>query len=443
MKKNFNRRAFIKNTSLGAMATPFLLRGKNHTDENLPGEGDTDSPLIKSYKTLGRTGFRVSDISIGTPPSEAILKASLKSGMNYIDTAEQYGNGNNEKMIGKVIKDFDRKKIFISTKIYEEGGYKSKQDVVDRVRKAVERLQSDYVDCVMLHGADNTRILKDEAFHGAMEQLKAEGKVKYVGVSCHGSAWQLPPEEDLNTVLLAAVDDGRFDVFLMTYNFVNREKAEKVLRACAEKKVGTAIMKSNPMITFKAIQGYIERLEENDTRIDDTLRAWENRLVAENNQAREYFGKYGYKDEDEQLVEAAIRFVIGNPDANTVCLPFKSINDVERWASNSGRPLDEEHTALLDYYRQHFGSLNCRFGCRECAGACPHNVQVSTIMRYNYYFQNKGQEKYAMQRYADLEGKQAGICRDCPGYCQEACPYGVLARPMLSMAHENLRTDFA
>ncbi len=438
MKKQFNRRAFLRNTSLGAMAAPFLVQGENARKED-----ETERALVKSYKTLGRTGFRVSDIGIGSPPSEAVLKAALEAGMNYIDTAEQYGNGNNEKMIGRVIKEFDRKKVFISTKIFEEGAYKSRQDVVERVRKAVERLDSDYVDCVMLHGAENTRILKDEAFHGAMEQLKSEGRVRYVGVSCHGSAWYLPPEEDLETVLLSAVEDGRFDVFLMTYNFVNRERAERVLRACAENGVGTAIMKSNPMITFKAIQGLIQRMEEGNQRVDDTLRDWQNRLTEEKRLAREYFGEHGYGDEDQQLEEAAIRFVINNPDANTVCLPFKSINDIERWGANSGKPLTREHDAMLDRYRRNFGSLNCRFGCRECASACPHQVQVSTIMRYNYYFQNKGQEKYAMEKYAGLPGRRAEVCRDCPGYCEKACPYGVRVRTVLSMAHENLNTGFA
>lgn len=436
MKKRFNRRDFIKNTSLGAMAAPIILQGKNDNEEKQAGDS-----LIKSYKTLGRTGFRVSDISVGSPPSEAVLKAGLQAGMNYIDTAEQYGNGNNEKMIGDVLREFDRNKIFVSTKIYEEGGYKSQQDVVERVRKSVERLQSDYVDCVMLHGAENTRILKDEAFHGAMDQLKAEGRVKYVGVSCHGTAWYLPPEEDLETVLIAAVDDGRFDVFLMAYNFVNRDQAGRVLRACAEKGVGTTIMKSNPTITFRSIQGLINRLEEQNTRVDDTLRDWHNRLVNENKLARELFAKYGYRDEDEQMLEAAIRFVISNPDAHTVCLPFKSISDVENWGANSGRILTEDQASLLESYRHHFGNLNCRFGCRECAPACPYNVQVSTIMRYNYYFENKGQEKYAMEKYASLEGSRADVCRDCPGYCEAACPYGVSVRPMLSMAHENLDLD--
>ncbi|HEC43097.1 MAG TPA: hypothetical protein ENI20_09745 [Bacteroides sp.] len=104
---------------------------------------------------------------------------------------------------------------------------------------------------------------------------------------------------------MAAVDDGRFDVFLMTYNFVNREKAERVLRACAEKNVRTTIMTSNPMITFKAIEGAIQSMEETDKRVDDTLMDWHSRLVEETTLAKNFFGKYGYKDEDEEMLKAS------------------------------------------------------------------------------------------------------------------------------------------
>jgi aryl-alcohol dehydrogenase-like predicted oxidoreductase len=344
-----------------------------------------------AYKTFGRTGFRVTDIGVGYPSGESVLRAALKAGLNYIDTAQQYGNGNHERMVGKVIQDFDRKKLFIATKIYEPEKYKSREDVVDRARKALERLQTDYVDCLMLHSAENTRILKDEAFHSAMDQLKAEGRVKSVGVSCHGSAWYLPPEEDLETVLMAAVNDGRFDVFLMTYNFVNREEAERVLRACAGKKIGTAIMKSNPMITFKAIEGYVNRFREEGQPVNDTLLAWHDRLLDKSNLAKDFFSPYGIVD-DEQLVDAAIQFVISNPDAHSVCLPFKNLAELERWSLLSGRSLSEEQASLLDFYLDKFGELNCHLGCRECAAACPHNV---------------------------------------------------LARPMLSMAHDNLADPLA
>ena len=178
---------------------------------------------------------------------------------------------------------------------------------------------------------------------------------------------------------MAAANDGRFDVFLMTYNFVNKEKAERVLRVCAEKNIGTVIMKSNPMITLKSIEGYINRFEQEGQPVNDTLMAWHDRLLDKSNQAKEFFGQYGIVD-DEQLVDAAIQFVISNPDAHSVCLPFKNIAEMERWIHLSGNSLTRDQASLLEFYRKQFEEMNCRFGCRECASACPDNVLVRPML---------------------------------------------------------------
>jgi Fe-S-cluster-containing hydrogenase component 2 len=62
-------------------------------------------------------------------------------------------------------------------------------------------------------------------------------------------------------------------------------------------------------------------------------------------------------------------------------------------------------------------------------------------MRYNYYFQNKKQEKEAMQLYAKLSGKNADQCKGCEGHCEQACPFGVNTRNLLALAHKNLSLD--
>ena len=62
-------------------------------------------------------------------------------------------------------------------------------------------------------------------------------------------------------------------------------------------------------------------------------------------------------------------------------------------------------------------------------------------MRYNYYFTVKGQEKFAMQKYLELPGGKPDVCLNCEGYCEKACPYGVLIRPLLAIAHQNLSFD--
>jgi predicted aldo/keto reductase-like oxidoreductase len=62
-------------------------------------------------------------------------------------------------------------------------------------------------------------------------------------------------------------------------------------------------------------------------------------------------------------------------------------------------------------------------------------------MRYHYYFHSLRMEKKAMQYYNELNGAQAGSCRDCEGYCEKACPHGVRSRFLLSNIHEELSFD--
>ncbi len=70
-------------------------------------------------------------------------------------------------------------------------------------------------------------------------------------------------------------------------------------------------------------------------------------------------------------------------------------------------------------------------------------VPVNTILRYNYYYQKKGDQKRAMGLYKNLKSAKAEVCESCPGYCEDACPYGVAAKGLLAVAHDNLNfTDY-
>jgi ferredoxin len=64
-------------------------------------------------------------------------------------------------------------------------------------------------------------------------------------------------------------------------------------------------------------------------------------------------------------------------------------------------------------------------------------------MRFNYYFEVKGQQKYAMNRYHEEVQNRAEACSSCEGYCENACPYGVSTRNALAHAHSNLGSDIA
>ncbi|MBL7113865.1 MAG: aldo/keto reductase, partial [Bacteroidales bacterium] len=142
-KQNLGRRKFIRNSSLGFLGAGLAAAGKAKLS-NPPADKPADEKVkIKQYRTLGRTGFNISDLSSGAPRNETILRAFLDAGANFIDAGEVYMNGNCEKLIGNVIKDYDRKNLFINAKVFsEDKKFASKEDVIDRVRKTLERIES-------------------------------------------------------------------------------------------------------------------------------------------------------------------------------------------------------------------------------------------------------------------------------------------------------------
>jgi predicted aldo/keto reductase-like oxidoreductase len=399
---------------------------------------EIDKIEIKAYSKFGNTGFTVSDISSGNPSSESVLKALLNKGVNLIDTGEAYGNGNSEKLIGKVIKDFDRSKIFINTKLYTEKEFPSKKEVIQRTNQCLERLETDYVDCMQIHSVENTTLLKDKAFHSAMKVLKKEGKVRHLGISCHGNNWAYNTEENLEKIMMTAIEDGRFEVLLLAYNFVNSDIGDKILNACAQKNIATMIMKSNPVFIYNLMENRVNKLTEEKKEIDEYTQAFYDKYKVMQESASDFFKAYGITDESE-LLEAASKFVLSNPNAHTTLWDFKNFDDINKMLHLSGQKLELKDKQVLQGYHKYLGNTSCRIGCNDCEAACPEHLPVNKILRYNYYFSVKKQEKRAMQKFAGLKSKKPSeVCLECPGYCEKACKYGVSTQALLAMAQSNM-----
>jgi len=396
-----------------------------------------DPPKIKNYRRLGRTGAMVSDIGSGIPSNGSILKAVLESGVNFIETSESYSNGRNEVLIGNVIKNFEREKLFIATKAFPAMKlFKSPDDVLQRAEGSLRRLQTHYIDLYMVHQAQNIFRVKDDYFHKAAEILKKEGKIRFTGLSCHGPEWGPESSENLEDILMAAIDDGRFDVLLLPYNFLAPEMGERILKACNENDIGTMIMKSNPILAYENYASLMESGRE----LDRTEQKYYEGLLEAMQKADSFFKKYNMNDM-EQLKDGSIQFILTNPDVHTICCRFRTFSDIQKYVSLSGTTLDNRIAQIMNDFKDSLGFLNCRIGCNICEKECPHKVPVNTIMRYNYYFHSLGMEKSAMQYYRDMQGERAGNCRDCEGYCEKACPHGVRSRFLLARVHEDLSFD--
>lgn len=389
---------------------------------------------IKDYRRLGRTGAMVSDIGSGIPYSESVLKAVIDSGVNFIETAEAYNNGNNEILIGNVIRGMEREKLFITTKINTSFGLKnSSDDIARKAEESLKRMNTPYIDLYMMHQAQSILKVADRNFHKACDMLKKEGKIRFRGLSCHGTFWWQEPGGTLEEILMAAIDDGRYDVLFFPYNFLEPGMGERVLQACKSKNIGTMIMKSNPVSVFEGYEDILKRGDE--LGILEQKDYDKKRLQME--KARDFFRKYQLTD-IEKLEKGAYQFILANKNVSTICCRFRNFSDIEKYVGLSGSTLDNRSAELLSDFSESLGFLNCRIGCNQCEKSCPSHLPISTIMRYYYYSQSLKEKESASRYYRDLGSLKADACKNCPGACEKSCPHNIAIRELLADANSNL-----
>ena len=187
------------------------------------------------YRRLGRTDIDVSPICMGCWPladpklwgpqdesdSIAAIHASLDAGVNFIDTAEGYGNGHSEEVVGKALVG-RRSRAVICTKVSPENH--RDDDLIRACVASLRRLRTDYVDLYLLHWPDH-QIGVEEPLR-ALERLREDGKVRAIGVSNFAT-------RDLSEIL----DHGRVEVDQLPYNLLWRAIEYEIAPLCVSNDV--------------------------------------------------------------------------------------------------------------------------------------------------------------------------------------------------------------
>lgn len=149
------------------------------------------------YRRLGKTGVKVSEISLGTwltygktvekEKAKECFKTAFDQGVNFFDTADIYANGESEKVVGEIIQDFNRSELFLGTKVYfpmtksvNNRGL-SRKHIMESCEQSLKRLKTDYIDLYQCHRYDTETELEEVI--SAMDDLIKQGKVLYWGVS--------------------------------------------------------------------------------------------------------------------------------------------------------------------------------------------------------------------------------------------------------------------
>lgn len=448
-KNRVSRRQFLELGGAALAAGSLTMCAGKAAVAEAPATAAASGSMVKKYHRLGRTEFEVSDVSMGCGQinESNVVRYAYDKGINYFDTAESYGNGDSEKKIGESMPHMDRKKIFITTKLQIKDE-DTEATILDRFSKCRERLQTDYVDALYIHSAATTDLLENVHFHAVVQRLKTDGHLRFCGVSNHGPRGE--EGHSMEQVLSAAADDGRFDLMLLSYNFLNKEEAENVLAAGKKNDVGTTAMKTQPGMLevphfdpdnpSEDFADFITSVVEGGgTREEaiERINGWVARQADGIAKVKPFVDKYGITTED-QLTATAIQWALQNPDMHTVTVSAPDYERIDLALSVSGTPLSAENVAFLRDCEKVLGDQYCRHGCTQCVSACAHKLPVNTIMRYAYYAKCQGREKHGMVKYAGLKGRNAGLCRTCSAPCRGACPHGLDVQGQLLRAHSLL-----
>ena len=276
------------------------------------------------YRTLGKTGLSVSEISLGAAwlsgaPGDfdrgiAAVRRALDLGINYIDTAPSYGNS--EEVLGHALEGVDSP-VILSTKL---GGRpqpfnpKRKAALMQSVEESLRLLRRDHIDILMIHEPDRPKQYdwwEDyENFTGpvteVLHQLKRDGTIRFTGLG-GTTAYELAH----------LINTGSFDVVLTAFNYslLWREAAIAVLPAAKAQNMG--IVMGSPLQ-----QGGLSR------RYDDEVNHGARWLSPP--RRKQYQALYAFLDEiGLPITEAAMRFVISNPDISCVLTGPRTAREVE------------------------------------------------------------------------------------------------------------------
>jgi predicted aldo/keto reductase-like oxidoreductase len=374
-KKNLTRRQFLKNIGITCACSDLML-STMASDLAFASQGRMGSkgkqPNME-YRVLGRTGLKVSALSFGvgrlTDPT--VLFRALELGVNFFDTAHKYQNGNSEKMLGRVLKEYGRDRALVATKIspYQKRlGSMMQRDPAEMqnmMNERLRRLQTDYVDVLFLHGIKEADWPANERLLIFLENQKKSGKARSVGISFHAEG------DTYVQIINQALKTDFYDVFLATHNFKSPPEHIQALRHARSRQVGVISMKTQA-------GGYEEGVRGDFTPHQAALK-WVL---------------------DHDFVDCAIPGMV-----NREQLVQNMAVVGEKISSNDRNVLDAYYASIKDRY--------C-INCGACGSSCEKGIDVQSIHRCLMYWEGYGDRELARATYRELSGNENALtCLNC------------------------------
>lgn len=363
--KAINRRNFLRTGAISAAGLSLAASAKANSLLNTSNRSDVIS------RKLGNTGIELPVLSMGVGKcdSPAVVKAALKLGVRHFDTAHRYQQGNSEKMLGEVLKDYSREDFVIATKVKATD---TKEQFLEKFEESLTRLQMDHVDILYLHAVSTVDQLMNEEMVAALKQVKKDGKAKHIGVSTHKNE----PE-----IIQGAIDSDLYEIVLCAINFKqdHKEALREKINLAAEKGIG--------IVAMKVMAG-------------------------------------GFLDKEKQEpvnFTAALKWPLQNEGVATT---IPSMVNLEQLMNNSAIlndiSLDSKEKEDLAV-AQNAQGLYCN-ACKECVSTCKNQLAIPELMRAYMYCYGYSEAKKAKELLSSLNTPSKS-CEECDT-CTAHCPKG-------------------
>ena len=319
-------------------------------------------PFVRAVRTreLGRTGLRVSEVGFGAwavggndhgnsygPTDDATSLAAIRRaadlGGTFFDTADVYGWGHSEELLGEALAD-RRDDVVLATKVggdFYHGGVRLNFDpgyIAFALERSLKRLGTDHVDLYQLHNPP-AESMGDPATYEALEALKAEHRIDHYGVSVH---------EPLEAQL--CLESGKPEVLQIPFSLFRQEWIDDVLPAA--RKAGVGIIAREPLGN-----GFLAGRIPPDARFPrgDIRSQWPPSLIAGRVAAARNLASLAR--EGRSPAQAALRFVLAFPEVSVAIPGAKTPAQVEEnLAASDAPPLaDDEIGRARALYARDFG----------------------------------------------------------------------------------------
>jgi len=363
-KNGMKRRDFLK---LGVVTATTAAVGMGMG--KVLGAATTPS-ITPVYRTLGRTGLKVTIVSFGAmlTPEHEVMEAAFDMGINYVDTARRYMGGRNEEIVGRALKG-RRNKVYLATKTIASSS--SKKDMFSDVETSLSKLKTDYIDVIQLHNLTSKDRAFDPETREALLELRKQGKVRFFGVTSHTNQAE---------ILNALADDPAkfFDVALVGYNFQSDSEIKQAIARAAKSGIGIVAMKTQAG---------------------------------------------GYKTDALGPIsphQAALKWVL--QDTNVACaIPgMQNMSMFQEDIAVMNMKMTQADVRILDRYSEAIKPYYCRL-CAKCEADCPNHVAISTINRSLMYLEGYSAHELAKVTYRgiplDKTASQCVNCDECVARC--------------------------